>query len=41
MRDSRPTVHVDTSRNRRIDVSATTPKPSLEPNTQIQKEWWE
>ena len=41
MRDSSPAVHVDTSRNRRIDVSATTPDPSLEPNTQIQKEWWE
>jgi hypothetical protein len=41
MRDINPTVNGDTSRNPRIDVSATTPSPSLEPNTQIQKEWWE
>jgi hypothetical protein len=41
MRDSSLTVHVDTSRNQLTDVSARTPDPSLEPNTQIQKEWWE
>lgn len=29
------------SRNHPIDVSATPHRPSLEPNTQIQKEWWE
>jgi hypothetical protein len=33
-----PTVRADASRNRRFDVSATTPSPSLEPNTHIQKE---
>ena len=41
MRDTNPRAHVDTSRNRRIDVSANTPDPSLEPSTQIQKEWRE
>ena len=41
MPDINTTAHVDTSRNRRIDVSATTLDASLDPNTQIQKEWWE
>jgi hypothetical protein len=38
MHDTNPAEHVDRSRNRPVDVSATTPSPSLEPHTQIQKE---